>query len=235
MSLPKITIPKFHTILPSSGKEVVYRPFLVKEEKAMLIAVESKDQKTMIRTIKDSISACVEDVDVSKLPFFDLEYLFLNLRAKSVKEEVSLRYRHRNGLNRQNQPCDKATEITINLESVGVVRNETHKDKFMIDDQYGVKLKYPTIDQIEQLAGDQKDELLLMAKCIEYVYDNDNVYEPDNIAEAVKFIEGMNTKQFQKFSEFFETMPKLSHTVTYKCEGCGQEDTVKLEGVADFF
>lgn len=228
-------IPKFTVKLPSSGQDVTFRPFLVKEEKIFLMAAEAKDQDSIIRAIKDSIIACVDNLDISKLPYFDIEYLFLNLRAKSVGEEVKIKYKHRGGVNRNGDKCDTSTEVVIRIDEINVKRNDKHETKFMIDDVYGVKMKYPTIDNIQQLAAKQRDEIQLMASCIESVYDAENVFPPDSLEESVQFIENMNTKQYEKLSDFFETMPKLSHEVTYKCVGCGQEDTVKFDGVSDFF
>lgn len=235
MSLPKIMIPRFSVKLPSSGREVTFRPFLVKEEKALLMAVESEDQNSVIQAIKDALVACVDDVDVSKLPYFDVEYLFLNLRAKSIGEEVKLTYRHRDGVNMKGEKCDTASEVIIRVDQVDVKRNPNHNDKFMIDDQLGVKMIYPTIDNIRALAANEKDEINLMASCVEFVYDAENVYPPENVQETVNFIEQMNAKQYEKLTEFFETMPKLYHEESYTCSGCGQVDTVKFEGVADFF
>ena len=235
MPLPKILTPKFAIKIPSTGKEVTFRPFLVKEEKALLIAVESEDQDSIIRSIKDAISACVEDVDVSKLPYFDVEYLFLNLRAKSVGEEVKFTYRHRGGSNREGVKCDHATEVTIKIDEVEVKRNELHIDKFMIDDKLGLKMKYPTIDSIRQLTNNEKNELALMASCIEYVYDAENVFPPDTLEEGIEFIESMNTGQYERITKFFETMPKLSHEIEYTCGGCHQTDKVTFDGVAEFF
>jgi len=235
MSLPKIMIPKFSVRLPSDDREVTFRPFLVKEEKNLLMAAEGEDQDSIIRAIKDSITACMDDVDVSKLPFFDIEYLFLNLRAKSVGEEIKYNYKHRGGVNLKGEKCEASTEVVIKLDEINVKRNDNHENKFMIDEKFGMKMKYPTIDSIRQFSIDKNNDIALMASCIDFVYDSDNVYPPDSLEDAVNFIEQMNNKQYEKLTNFFETMPKLAHQVTYKCVGCGQEDTVKFEGVADFF
>lgn len=235
MTLPKIMIPKFSVKLPSDQHEVTFRPFLVKEEKALLMAVEGEDQESIIRAIKDSITACVDDVDVSKLPFFDIEYLFLNLRAKSVGEEIKYSYKHRGGVNLKGEKCETSTEVVVKLDEINVKRDESHESKFMVDEKFGIKMKYPTIDSVREFSVSQNNDIALMASCIEFVYDSDNVYPPDTLEDAVNFIEQMNNKQYENLTEFFETMPKLAHEVTYKCVGCGQEDTVKFEGVADFF
>lgn len=235
MSLPKLMIPRFSIKLPSSGKEVTFRPFLVKEEKALLMAVEARDTESMILAIKDAIAACVEDVDVSKLPYFDVEYLFLNLRAKSIGEEVKFNYRHRQGVNLKGDKCDTVTSVSINIDDVQIKRTEGHTHKIKIDDQYGIVMKYPTIDMIRETSANKKSEMDLMASCIESVFDDSNVYPPDSHEDAVRFIEQMNTRQYENLTKFFETMPKLEHEITYTCAGCGQVDNVKFEGVADFF
>jgi hypothetical protein len=236
MALPKLAAPRFSIDLPSTGERVSFRPFLVKEEKALLMAATSDDQNSMIDAVKDVLSACVldETVKVANLPFFDLEYLFLNLRAKSVGEVIKLEYKHTGGKNYQGIECDAVTPVEINLERVKVEKNDEHTNKIQITDQLGVVMRYPTISDIK-LVNDGADELKMIAKCIVSVYDEENVYEPDNLQDAVNFIDSLNTQQFAKIMNFIATMPKLRHTFSYKCKGCGQEDTVTLEGLSDFF
>ena len=237
MSLPKIMIPKFKLTLPSNGREVTFRPFLVKEEKILLMALESGDNDAILMAIRDAIEACVDDVEVSKLPYFDIEYLFLNLRAKSVGEELSFSYKHRDGINRAGETCKIATDISVNVDDVKVTIPEGHSSRFMLDDNYGIVLKYPTIDTISATARSSidKNDVTMMAMCIDYVFDADNVYPSESLTEAVAFIENLNTVQFEKLVKFFDTMPKLRHEVRYTCAGCGQEDTIKFEGASDFF
>lgn len=236
MALPKLAAPRFSVDLPSNGKRISFRPFLVKEEKALLMAATSEDQNSMIDAVKDVLSACVldSDVEVSSLPFFDLEYLFLNLRAKSVGEVIKLEYRHTGGVNYSGIECEAVTPVEINLERVKVEKNEKHTNKISITDNLGVVMRYPTINDIK-LVNDGADELKMIAKCIVSVYDEENVYEPDNLQDAADFIDSLNTQQFAKIMEFIATMPKLRHKFSYKCKGCGQEDTVQLEGLSDFF
>jgi hypothetical protein len=230
-------VPKFKLTLPSNGKEVTFRPFLVKEEKILLMALESGDNDSILQAIRDSLEACVEDIEVSKLPYFDIEYLFLNLRAKSVGEEMRFSYKHRDGINRNDVPCKVATEIVVNVDDVKVQIPEGHTSRFMLDDNYGIVLKYPTIDTISSVGrtGIEKNDITMMAMCIDFVFDSENVYPCESLAEAVAFIDNLNTVQFEKMTKFFETMPKLRHEVTYHCSGCGQQDTIKFEGASDFF
>lgn len=234
MALPKIATPKFGLELPSTGKRVTFRPFLVKEEKMLLMAASSDDQLSMIDAVKEVINSCMENVEVEKLPYFDLEYIFLNIRAKSIGEIVKLEYRHTGGVNYQGIKCETVTPVGINLEEVKVVKDPLHTSKIKLDDTLGMEMRYPTINDVKQVS-EGKDEIEMLAKCVLSVYDEDNVYEPDNLKDSVDFIESLNSSQFAKIMDFINTMPKLKHTFKYRCKGCGQEDTVTLEGMADFF
>jgi len=238
MALPKIAIPTFSINLPSNKKEVIFRPFMVREEKALLIAMESKDTDHMQRAMIDIIASCIvtEGIDINKLPSFDIEYLFLKIRAKSVGEKVTLSYRHVDGVNYKGESCDAVTNVEINLDDIEVAFNETHKTVIPLNDKLMIKMRYPTLSDIKTTFSDQKkDEIDLVVKCIECVYDDNEIYEPDNEEETKEFIGSLSNKQFTDIMNFFETMPKLQHTVTYKCVGCGQEDTITLKGLADFF
>jgi hypothetical protein len=236
MALPKLATPRFSLELPSTGKKIFFRPFVVKEEKALLMAASAEDQNSMIDAVKNVIASCVidETVNVDKLPYFDLEYIFLNIRAKSIGEIIKMEYRHTGGINYQGIACDAVTPIDINLETVKVQKIDGHTNKIDLDGNLGMELRYPTINDIKHVTqGD--DEIEMLAKCIISVYDANDIYEPDNLADSVQFIEGLNSVQFAKVMHFIETIPKLKHTFSYKCRGCGQEDTVSLEGLSDFF
>lgn len=234
MSLPKNTTPRFKLKLPSSGEEIFFRPFLVKEEKLLLMANEGGDQDEIIDCMHQILSECVE-ADIAKLPFFDIEYLFLNLRAKSVGEEIKLVYAHREGKNNKGEICDAKTHISIPLEEIQIENAGKQETKFMIDEKYGVQMRYPGILDIRNLAAKRITELEFMASCIVYVYDQNEVFHPDGIQDALEFVNNMTAKQYERFSRFFNEMPKLKHTLHYNCSGCGQQDTVTFEGVADFF
>jgi hypothetical protein len=236
MALPKLAAPRFALEIPSTGKRISFRPFLVKEEKALLMAAQSEDTVDMIDAVKDVISACVVDdtFDVEKIPYFDLEYIFLNIRAKSISEIVKLEYRHTGGVNYQGIACDAVTPVEINLEQVKVHKDPAHTNKVKLDDRLGIELRYPTINDV-RMVSDGADEIEMLAKCIVSVYDEDSVYEPDNMQDSIDFIESLNNEQFMRIMQFISTMPKLRHTFSYKCRGCGQEDKVTLEGMSDFF
>lgn len=235
MPLPKVSSPTFSFKLPSTGKDVVFRPFLVKEEKSLLVAMESKDIDHMQRAMIEVLSECImtEGVDVKKLPMFDLEYLFLKIRSKSVSEKVTLNYRHVDGINYEGKECSIVTPVEIDLEEVEVKFREDHKSTIELTDKLVLKMRYPSF--VDTVVGEINDELDLIARCIEAVYDDEEIYEPDSLEEAKQFIGSLNSQQFLKVMQFFETMPTLEHTVTYKCTGCGQDDTIVLRGLSDFF
>jgi hypothetical protein len=234
MALPRVAVARFGLELPSTGKRITFRPFLVKEEKVLLMAAQAEDSLAMIDAVKDVIAACTEDVNVDHIPYFDLEYLFLNIRAKSVSEIVKLEYRHTGGVNYEGIVCEAVTPVEINLEQVKVEKAPSHSTKIQLDSVLGLEMRYPTINDVRKVS-EGSDEIEMLAKCILHVYDEENIYEPDNIQDSVEFIESLNSAQFTKIMEFISTMPKLRHTFTYKCKGCGQEDKVTLEGMSDFF
>ena len=236
MALPKLAAPRFALEIPSTGKRISFRPFLVKEEKALLMAAQSEDTVDMIDAVKDVISSCVldESFNVEEIPYFDLEYIFINIRAKSISEVVRLEYRHTGGVNYQGIACDAVTPVEINLEQVKVQKNDKHTNKIQLDGKLGLELRYPTINDV-RMVSEGSDEIEMLAKCILSVYDEDSVYEPDNLEDSIEFIESLNNEQFMRIMNFIATMPKLKHTFSYRCRGCGQEDTVTLEGMSDFF
>lgn len=236
MALPKIASPKFFATVPSTGKRLSFRPFIVKEEKVLLLASESEDEEQMIVTIRDILNSCVidENFNASKIPYFDFEYLFLHVRAKSVGEKIKLEYRHRGGTNYKNEKCDAVTPVEIDLESIKMNKEDMHNNKIMITDTLGIQMRYPTIEDMRSLAK-TKDDLALVSNCIEFAFDGDTIHEPAGEQDSKEFLESLGSKQFEKIMEFFNTMPKLKHTFSYKCVGCGQDDNVTLEGIADFF
>lgn len=246
MALPKIQVPIFELILPSTGKGVQYRPFLVKEQKILLMASESEDQKEMLRAIKQIVNNCaVDEIDVEQMPVFDLEYFFTRLRAKSVSEEVDLNLSHPTGFNSKGDPCSGVTNLKLNLLDVEVEKQIKHIDKIVLDEAtgIGVKLKYPTGKfMAEGIEGiDEKNQIEIaseaLIECIEYIFDKDNVYKKEDSTkeEMLEFLENLSQDQFKKLSDFFETMPKLKHTIKWTCSSCKCEDEVTLEGMANFF
>ena len=240
MALPKLAALKFKANLPSNGEEITYRPFLVKEEKNLLIAMESEDPNMMVTSLNEIVNSCVDEsnFDVSKSPFFDSEYLFLQMRARSIGEISTLQYSHTENLGNNGEFCDHVTEIKVNLEEITATKIDGHTDEIQVTDTLKVKMRYPTITELSSFdfeSDESEDEFKFVATCLQYVFDDNEIYEADTLEEKVEFIESMNSQQLSKISTFFDTMPRVRKDITYKCGGCGQEDTLKLEGLSDFF
>ena len=228
--LPSIATPEFETTIPSSGQKIKFRPFLVKEEKILYFALESGEQNEMISAIKKIFENCIlSEFNFDKLSYFDFEYIFLMLRAKSVGESIELSLTH----NVEN--CGHVNSLAINIEDIKMQTNENHNDKFMLNDDIGIKMKYPTIDTMGMIQDQSSNSFDLVRNSIDFVYDNENVYDEFSDEEADAFLESLSKTQFEKITQFFETMPKLRHEVKYKCGKCNKEETVLLEGLQSFF
>lgn len=232
MSLPKVDVPTYELKLPSTGEKIKYRPFLTKEEKVFLMALESEDTKQMIRSISDVINACTfGKVDVNSLANFDIEYIFLKLREVSVGEIVEV----------QILGSDEETYIPIevDLRKIEINRNENHKKEIMLDDEVGVVMRYPTYDLVEKsqefTSGVEMSEYI-MKQSIEKIFDNNNVYEVKDFTEEEvdEFFEGLSRSHKAKIQEFFETMPKIKLAVTYN-DVDGEVKEKVLEDLEAFF
>ena len=230
MGLPSLATPQFSTKIPSTGQEVEYRPFLVKEEKVLLMALEGGDQKEISKATQNIIKSCVlSDINIDKLATFDIEYLFLKLRGKSVGELVELQLGH------SDSECDHKTEIQINLDEIEVV-GDISDGKIMIDDKIGVKMRYPGIDDIAGLEEQNTESMFsVINNCVEYVFDEENVYSDFTKKEIEEWTGNLSQNQFEKLTDFFQSIPKLSHTVEWTCEKCGEKESVTLEGLQSFF
>ena len=238
MPLPKIATPTYSLELPSTGKEINYRPFLVKEEKLLVLALESEDNKQITTAIKTVIKSCVstKGIKVETLPTFDIEFLFLNIRGKSVGEELEVNIVC---------PDDKVTEVpvVIDLDDIQVQKVDDHTNQIKIDDSIMMEMKYPSLDQFiknnfDFNEGNQMDQSFdLIASCIDKIYTEDEVWSTADCTkkEVKEFLESMNSSQFKEIEHFFETMPKLSHTLTVKNPKTKVESDVVLEGLASFF
>ena len=231
MTLPIISTPKFTTDVPSTGETVHFRPFLVKEEKILLMAMEGGDANEMTEATKTILQNCIEeDIDINKLATFDVEYLFLKLRAKSVGEMIELRIGHTGDTS-----CEHKTEVSINIDDIKVEGVDTN-NKIMVTDTVGIVVHYPSMMDVAHLDIDDKDTpFKIIASCIEMVFDGDNVYEEFSEQEMIQWLEGLSQSQFAKVSEFFSKMPKLSHKIEWKCEKCKKKDSFVIEGLASFF
>jgi len=236
MALPKIETPTYELTLPSQDIKVQYRPFLVKEEKILLMASETGGQKEMIQAVKDIVSACTfNKINASTLPIFDLEYLFLQIRAKSVGEVSKFKILC---------PDDKKTyaNAEIDLSKVEVQVDDNHTNKVLLDEKrkLGVVFTYPTIDSVsvgENIKADSKTLFNVLVNCIDHIYEGDKIYPA---AESTKeeldqFVEDLTQEQFETFRHFFETMPKLKHDVEVENPNTKVKSKVTLQGIQDFF
>jgi hypothetical protein len=238
MPLPKIATPTYELTLPSTGKTVQYRPFLVKEEKLLVIALESEDNKQITTAIKAVLKACVltKGVKIETLPTFDIEFLFLNIRGKSVGEELDVNIIC---------PDDEKTEVGVKiyLDDIEVQRDDAHSNKIKLDDTLMMEMKYPSLDEFikNNFDFDDKNQMdqsfQLIASCIDKIYTEDEVWATADCTkkEVNEFLEGMNSNQFKEIEAFFTTMPKLSHTITVTNPKTKVKSDVVLEGLAAFF
>lgn len=238
MALPMSNVPTYNVTVPSSNKHVKFRPFLVKEEKALLLAQQSEDLTVMIDTLKDVIRSCVEDktIDVDNMPTFDLEYLFSQIRAKSVDEKVELYFK-----------CDTCedekavSKVVIDLTSLKVIKDPRHTSKIALFDDVGVNMKYPTaelVKKIQDIGQDDVDTIFdIVVQCIDNIYTEDEIfYAKDQTKEELTdFLNNLTSAQFDKIKEFFETMPKLVKDIDYKCPVCNKDHHSVLEGLNSFF
>lgn len=239
MSLPKLNTPTFELELPISKQSVTYRPFLVKEEKLLLIAAESGEEKDLMRAVKEIITACtLTEIDVNNLPSFEVEYLFLNIRGKSVGEQIDFKYKHSGDVNKAGEECLHEQDVSVNLDSVKLNITDNHTNKINITDDIGIIFNYPSFDVVEKISTKETEVekiYSLMMECVKCIWDADDTYEDFSKKELEEFFDGMTKDQFEKISDFFNTMPKLAHTIEYACGGCGEETTVEIEGLQSFF
>jgi hypothetical protein len=238
MPLPKISTPTYELNLPSTGKKVQYRPFLVREEKLLVLALETEDPKDITTAMKTVIKNCIQTrgVKVETLPTFDIEYLFLNIRGKSVGEEIEVNVIC---------PDDEQTTVPIvlNVDDIKVQKSKEHTTKIQIDDSLIMEMKYPSLDQFIKNNFDFSEDnqidqsFQLITSCIDKIYNEEEVWSTADVTnkEITDFLEQMNSKQFKQIEKFFETMPKLSHDIKVKNPNTGVESTVVLEGLASFF
>ena len=238
MPLPKIATPTYELELPSTRKPIHYRPFLVKEEKLLVLALESEDIKEITTAIKNVIKSCIKTrgIKVENLPTFDIEYLFLNIRGKSVGEDIEVNLIC---------PDDKTTQVpvTINIDDVQIQRTKGHTNKIKLDPTLMMEMKYPSLSEFIKNNFDFNEENVmdqsfdLIASCIDKIYNEEEVWSTADCTkkEVKDFLEQMNSMQFKEIEKFFETMPKLSHSVTFTNPKTKVESTVVLEGLSSFF
>jgi hypothetical protein len=237
MALPMSNTPTYTLTIPSSGKEIKYRPFLVREEKALMIAQQSEDPVTMVNTLKDVIKSCVVDkINPDELATFDIEYIFTQLRAKSVGETIDLLF-----------PCDVCDDekarvkISFDITNLQVEKSPDHQANVHLFGDVGVVMKYPTMQilkKLENLDTENLDDLFkIVAECIDYIYQGDELFygKEQSQEELLDFINNLTSEQFSKVQKFFETMPRLKQNVDYTCPVCSREHHKVLEGLQSFF
>ena len=238
MPLPKIATPTYELELPSTGQNISYRPFLVKEEKVLVIALESEDNKQITTAIKAVLKNCIltKGIKVELLPTFDIEFLFLNIRGKSVGEEIEVNLI---------APDDEETSVpvTINIDDIKISKKKGHTNKIKLDKTLMMEMKYPSLDEFVKNNFDFDGEVNmdqsfdLIASCIDKIYNEEEVWSTADCTkkEVKDFLEQMNSMQFKEIETFFESMPKLSHSVTFTNPKTQVESTVVLEGLSSFF
>ena len=240
MPLPTIETPTYELKVPSSGKKIKYRPFLVKEEKILIIALESKDQNEITNAVKDVLKKCIltRGVKVDDFPTFDIEYIFLNIRAKSIGEDINLTV---------TCPDDGETQVpvTVYVDEIKVIKQEGHETDIVIDDKLTLRMKYPSLNQFVEnnFEVDDDPETLVnktfkvVADCMDTIFTEEDAWEAKDYTsdERVKFVEQLNSKQYKKVEKFFATMPKLSHTIEVINPNTKKKNSIVMEGLADFF
>ena len=238
MPLPKINTPTYELVLPSSGKKIKYRPFLVREEKILIMALETEDVKQITDSVIQILNSCIltKGVDITKLATFDIEYLFLNVRSKSVGETVEIVL---------TCPDDNKTTVptSIDIDSIKIKKDKKHKDTIKLDDNLSLKLKYPSMQQFieNNFEASDKNEvsntLDMIVSCIDAIFNEEESWPASESTkkELEDFVDQLNTKQFKMIEDFFATMPKLTHTVKVKNPKTDVESTIILEGLAAFF
>lgn len=243
MKLPKIDVPIYTVNLLSTGKPIKFRPFTVKEEKLFLMTNETDDAKAILDTTKQVLNNCIlDDVDIENLPMFDIENLFLNIRARSVGEVVNLRYKCNNLVKNEKDEeikCNNVVDIDLNVLDIKPEENKNHNKKITITENLGIVMKYPSFKVFENISLDDESISIVetIINSIDYIYDKENVYyaKDSSKEELNEFVESLQSKDLEKIKDFFLTIPKLSKNVHFKCNKCNYEENIKIEGIESFF
>ncbi len=235
MALPKVALPTYELEIPSNGKKIKYRPFVVKEEKLLLLALESGDDKQIEDATRTLLKNCIQSrVKLEDLAIFDLEYIFLQIRAVSVGEVVEM-------LLTCEDDGETQVKYNLNLTDVQVIKSEDHSSKIMLSDSMGLIMKYPSFEEfvkVSIIAKDTSEQVIeIMGKCVDQIFDGEDVYDSSTTSkkEFVEFIEGLTNKQFEKVQEFFSEMPVLKHEIKLKNPNTGVENSFVIQGLSNFF
>lgn len=238
MALPMMNTPTYNMVVPSSGVSVKFRPFLVKEEKALLIAQQSEDLMVMVDTLKSVVKTCVlEPIDTNKLATFDLEYMFTQIRAKSVGEIIELIFPCDNDHGEDNE--NARVKVSIDLTTIEVEKDSNHTNKIDLFDDVGVIMKYPTIDVMKKLEDTNSIDNIfdVVAMSIDYIYQGEEIFytKEQKHEEMLQFLNNLTSEQFVKIQNFFDTMPRIKKQIEYTCPVCQKEHKKMLEGMQSFF
>ena len=243
MALPKVSTPTYELIVPSTGEKVSYRPFLVKEEKTLLMAAEDQNISTITKAMRDIISSCTEgEVDLKNLAPYDIEYIFLQLRGKSIGDVINLNLKKPESIECEESECPGSTEIKVNIDDIKIDTSSIVDSKIELTEDIGIKLGFPQLDSIQKYTtkggGMTPDGVFKMINdCIEYIWEGKEIYKAKDATkkELNDFIESLNTVQFNKIRDFFESMPRLKHEITWTCSKCDKSAHLLLEGIDSFF
>jgi len=241
--LPKLDVPTYEVNLISTGKAIRFRPFLVKEQKLFLMASESDDPKETVGVIKQVLKNCIiDEIDIDTLPTFDLEWLFIQLRARSVEEVVHLNYKCNNNVKDEegkDVKCNGVVELDINLLEIQPSRNPEHTNKIQLNDNLGLVLKYPTFEMIQKVESEKSDDMItnVLVDCIDYIYDKEQMYYAKDTTkeELTDFVDNLQQKDLEKIRVFFDTVPQVKKDVTFECPRCKYKEDIAIQGIQNFF
>lgn len=242
--LPKIDVPIHNLTLPISKKNIKFRPFLVKEEKILLMAMESGEEESVMNSIKQIVNnCCIDEVNIDELPVTDLEFIFLNLRARSVGEVVELQYKCNNKIKSESgeeKDCGGLVKFDLNLLEIKPEINPENNQRIELTEKMGIVMKYPNLKSIESSNNSENNTeriMKVLVDCVDYIYDAETIFHRKDISdkELNEFLDGLNRKQFEKIQKFFETLPRLKTNLDFKCVKCGYEENILLEGIQNFF
>ena len=241
--LPKLDVPIYSVNLISTGKPIRFRPFLVKEQKLFLMTAESADGNEMISTIRQVLKNCVlDEIDIDSLPTFDLEFLFMHLRARSVEEVVELNYKCNNRVKDeegQEKTCSGVVNLKVNILEIEPTKNPKHEKKIQINNDLGIVFKYPTFEMFQKYEKMSESEVMIniLVDCIDYIFDKEQVYYAKDTPkkELEDFVDNLQQKDLEKFKEFFDTMPEIKKDFHFKCPKCAYEEEITIKGMQSFF
>ena len=243
MALPKVSTPTYELTVPSSGEKVSYRPFLVKEEKTLLMAAEDQNVSTITKAMRDIIFSCTEgEVDLKTLAPYDIEYIFLQLRGKSIGDVVDLNLEKPKSIECEEPNCPGKSEVKVDINEIKIDTSTILDSKIELTENIGIKLGFPKIDTVQKYVGKggelaQDGVFKMINDCIEYIWEDEEIYKAKDSTkkELTDFIESLNTEQFNKIRKFFESMPRLKHEITWTCSKCDKSAPLLLEGIDSFF